>query len=42
MLTPALPNTASLNTELDSQLDRSLENRAEIHLGLATPLDKKI
>ena len=33
MLTPALPNTASLRTEMDSQLDHSLEDRAEIHPG---------
>ena len=33
MLTPAIPNKASLRTEMDSQLDRSLQNRAEIHPG---------
>ena len=41
MLTPALPNTASLNTEMDSQLDRSLEHRAEIHHGISNAIGQE-
>ena len=33
MLTPAIPNTASSRTEMDSQLDHSLQNGTEIHPG---------